>query len=142
MGIGISSISLSKYTILVAAQLVINVSLAVWLYNEYLHNPFMQAYVSNVWSAILPGVAVAAGVAAGAACVVGAFLVYNRRRLGMIPEDEDAAGEAASVASTSSLETLDVCPFCETPLKTISEGRLQCRSCRRYFKSGLPKVSA
>ncbi len=138
MGIGISSISLSKNTVLAAVQLVVNVSLAAWLYNEYVHNPFMQSYVSGVWSAIFPGIAVAAGVAIG---MVGVLLFYNRNRLGTILRNEGPDATATSLADTTSLAALDECPFCETPLKTISEGRLQCRSCRRYFKSSMPKVA-
>ncbi len=139
MGIGISSISLSKNTVLATVQLVVNVSLAAWLYNEYVHNPFMQTYVSSVWATIFPGVAVAVGVAVG---VSGVLVFYSRRRLGTILGEESAVGATTSLAGTASLAALDVCPFCDTPLKTISEGRLQCRACRRYFKSSMPKIAA
>ena len=139
MGIRLPSISLTKYTILVASQLVVNLSLGLWLYNEYLHNPFMQVYISNAWSSIWPGVAVAVGVAAGSGAV---FAAYGRRVLPMFVKEPARIGAIQSVGTSASLSTLDVCPFCELPLKTISEGRLQCRSCRRYFKSSLPKEIA
>ncbi len=134
MGIRLSSMSISRYTLLVGAQLVVNVTLALWLYNEYLHNPFMQAYMSSVWSVIWPEVTVAAGILVG---VAGSLAAYNRghlRRLIKVPPQGMAQG-------ASNLAAIDVCPFCNLPLKTISEGRLQCRNCRRYFKSNLPKVS-
>ena len=134
MGIRLSSMSISRYTLLVGAQLVVNVTLALWLYNEYLHNPFMQAYMSSVWSVIWPEVTVAAGILVG---VAGSLAAYNRghlRRLIKVPPQGIARG-------ASNLAAIDVCPFCNLPLKTISEGRLQCRNCRRYFKSNLPKVS-
>jgi len=126
--------SISRYTLLVGAQLVVNVTLALWLYNEYLHNPFMQAYMSSVWSVIWPEVTVAAGILVG---VAGSLAAYNRghlRRLIKVPPQGIAQG-------ASNLAAIDVCTFCNLPLKTISEGRLQCRNCRRYFKSNLPKVS-
>jgi len=134
LGIRLSSVSISRYTLLVGAQLVVNVTLALWLYNEYLHNPFMQVYMSSLWSMIWPEVTVAAGILVG---VVGSLTAYNRghlRRLIKVPSQSIAQGAA-------NLATIDVCPFCDLPLKTISEGRLQCRNCRRYFKSNLPKVS-
>ena len=134
MGIRLSSMSISRYTLLVGAQLVVNVTLALWLYNEYLHNPFMQAYMSSVWSVIWPEVTVAAGILVG---VGGSLAAYNRghlRRLIKVPPQGMAQG-------APNLAAIDFCPFCNLPLKTISEGRLQCRNCRRYFKSNLPKVS-
>ena len=139
MGIRLPSISLTKHTVLFAAQLVVNVSLALWLYSEYLHNPFMQAYVSTVWSSIWPGVAVVAGVAVGATAIL---LAYSLGHLPMLAKNADQIASVRPFAAVTSLETIDSCPFCETPLKTISEGRLQCRNCRRYFKSSMPKIIA
>jgi hypothetical protein len=139
MAIRLSSISLSKYTILAAAQLVVNVSLAVWLYDEYLHNPFMQAYLSSVWPSIWPAVVIVAGVAVGAIAVVATY------RLGRLPgfaKSADRTPMLQPVGTNNNLNAIDACPFCETPLKTISEGRLQCRNCRRYFKSSMPKIPA
>ena len=127
-------IIVSKYAVLIVVQLVVNVSLALWLYNEYVHNPFMQDYVSNTWSAVWPAVIIVAVIAGGA----GAFGAYRWRHHSVL------AGKSSKVGMEvgANLATLDVCPFCDVPLKTISEGRLQCRNCRRYFKSSLPKVSA
>src|SRR4029077_9103419 len=137
MGIRLSSISLSKYSILLATQFVVNISLAVWLYNEYLHNQFMQVYVSNVWSAIWPEVAIAIGVGAGATAVLA---VYRRGDFPVLCKKPVQTSGIRAVGTVGSLDAIDACPFCETPLKTISEGRLQCRNCRRYFKSGMPKI--
>lgn len=139
MGIRLPSISLTKSTVLFACQLVVNVSLVLWLYDEYLHNPFMQIYVSNVWSAIWPEVVLAVGVVAGSGAVLGA---YRRGALPMSSKEPSPLGAIQPVGTAGGLSTLDICPFCESPLKSISEGRLQCRTCRRYFKSSLPKVSA
>ena len=132
--LGLPGIIATKYGALVVAQLAVNLSLAVWLYNEYVHNPFMQDYLSNTWSAIGPIVTLVAGLAV----VAGAFGAYRMRRGSVV------AGKSRGVGLEvgANLTTLDLCPFCEVPLKTISEGRLQCRSCRRYFKSSMPKVAA
>jgi hypothetical protein len=139
MAIRLPSISLSKYTILVAAQLVLNVSLAVWLYNVYLHNPFMQAYLSSVWSSIWVAVVIVGGVAIGAVAVVAAY------SLGRLPGFAKNAEQTLMIqrgGTINNLDTIVACPFCETPLKTISQGRLQCRNCRRYFKNRMPKIPA
>jgi hypothetical protein len=138
MGIRFPSIPLSKYTFLVAVQLVVNVSLAVWLYDEYLHNPFMQAYMSNLWSTIGQGVIIALGVAVGAGAI---FAVYGRSRTSLFTKQTTTQATIQEVGASANLDVIDNCPFCDLPLKTISEGRLQCRSCRRYFKSSLPKVA-
>jgi hypothetical protein len=129
----------SRYGPLLVIQSVANLLLAVWLYLEYTHNPFMQTYVSIVWASIWPEIT--AGLSAVVVALAG-FILYRRRQsnslagaLGSKPMLEDLEG-------ASNLARLDVCPFCETPLKPISEGRLQCRKCRRYFKSSLPKMAA
>jgi hypothetical protein len=129
----------SKYGPLLLAQSAANLLLAIWLYLEYTHNPFMQAYVSNVWATTWPEITIGISVATVAALV----LAFYRRR-----DSEALAGRLGSKSTLEDLEgsgnlaRLDVCPFCETPLRVISEGRLQCRKCRRYFKSSLPKMAA
>ncbi len=132
--LGLPGIIASKYGVLIVGQLVVNVSLALWLYNEYVHNPFMQDYLSNTWSAIWPLVTIVGVAAIGA----GAFGAYRMRR------ELVATGKSNNIGIEvgANLTTLDICPFCDLPLKSISEGRLQCRNCRRYFKSSLPKVPA
>lgn len=129
----------SRYIPLLLVQSVANLLLAAWLYMEYTHNPFMQAYVSNVWATIWPE------ITAGISVVILAMVIfafYKMRwsksqsgRLGSKPIVENLGGAGY-------LAKLDMCPFCETPLRPISEGRLQCRKCRRYFKSSLPKMAA
>jgi hypothetical protein len=128
----------SRYGPLLLIQSAANLLLAVSLYLEYTHNPFMQAYVSNAWATIWPEIAI--GILAVIVAAV-ALAFYGRRhseslttRLGSKPTLEDPEG-------SSNLTPLDICPFCETTLKPISEGRLQCRKCRRYFKSSLPKMA-
>ena len=137
MATRLASISLSKYTLLIAVQLVVNVSLALWLYNEYLHNRYMQTYLSNAWAA--GWLYFTIGIAAVA--IAGLYAAYSRGMLPMMSRGERASESQATLASAK-LETIDECPYCEVPLRTISAGRLQCRNCRRYFKSSLPKVEA
>ena len=131
------SILRSKYGPLLVIQSVANLLLAFWLYLEYTHNPFMQAYVSNVWASIWPE------IAAGISTVIVGIVVFAFYRT---RQADSLAGSVRSkledLEGASNLAKLDVCPFCEISLKPISEGRLQCRKCRRYFKSSLPKMAA
>ena len=133
------SVSVSKYTVLVVAQLVLNVSLGAWLYNEYIHNRYMQLYLTGLWSAVWPETALAFGIAIGA---IGTLTMYRRGHLNTIIKTPTDMIGAQAIGASANLATIDMCPFCDAPLKTISEGRLQCRSCRRYFKSSLPKIAA
>jgi hypothetical protein len=137
MEVKLSLTAVSKYTLLVAAQLVVNVFLGAWLYDEYLHNPFMQAYLASAWSTLGPIIAVLVGIAAGAAVV---FVVFKRGHLASQVSGTRSL-PTSPTGSLDNLEPIDNCPFCNLPLKTISEGRLQCRNCRRFFKSSLPKAT-
>ena len=138
MGIGQSSVSFSRASVLIVGQTILNVALALWLFNEYLHNPFMQSYLSDTWAWIWPEAALAIGVSA----VALALLLYHQSLLNRPKGETDARVLHQEAELASSLGTIDQCPFCETPLKTIRVGRLQCRNCRRYFKSSLPKTLA
>jgi hypothetical protein len=128
----------SKYAPLLVVQSAANLLLAVWLYLEYTHNPFMQTYVSNAWATIWPGVTVGVSVAI-VAVVIYAF--YGRRHSEPLAPQIGSKSRLYDIEGPSNLAKLDVCPFCEIPLRPISEGRLQCRKCRRYFKSSLPKIA-
>jgi hypothetical protein len=137
MEMRVPSISLSKQNLLAATQLVVNVLLAIWLYDEYLHNPFMQMYISSLWSGIWPVVTVVLGIFVGS---VGSYLTYRRGHLSsLVGAPREVAPQVAG--NSENLAIIDACPFCDVALKTISEGRLQCRNCRRYFKSSLPKLA-
>jgi hypothetical protein len=129
----------SRYGPLLVVQSAANLLLAVWLYLEYTHNPFMQAYVSNVWATIWPETTIGISVAFGAVIV---FAFHRRRHAESLTARLGSKQTLDDLEASTSLARLDVCPFCETPLKPISEGRLQCRKCRRYFKSSLPKIAA
>ena len=129
----------SRYGPLLLVQSVANLLLAVWLYLEYTHNPFMQAYVSNVWASIWPEITASTSVIILGLAI---FASYKMRRSNSLPGSVGSKPVLASLEGASNLAKLDVCPFCETPLRPISEGRLQCRKCRRYFKSSLPKMAA
>ena len=129
----------SRYGPLLVIQSAANLLLAVWLYLEYTHNPFMQAYVANVWASIWPETTV--GISIGIVATV-IFAFYRRRQSNSLAGNFGPKSTLEDLEGASNLARLDVCPFCETPLKPISEGRLQCRKCRRYFKSSLPKMAA
>ena len=129
----------SRYGPLLVIQSAANLLLALWLYLEYTHNPFMQSYVSNVWAMIWPEIAIGISAAITAAVML-AF--YGKRHSKSLTGRLSSKPILGDIEGSSSLARLDMCPFCETPLKPISEGRLQCRKCRRYFKSSLPRTAA
>lgn len=124
-------IRLSRTLMLVGAQLLVNVFLALWLFNEYLHNQYMQEYLAKFWLTSTPAFSIAlaaAGLIAG-----GSYLAFSRRRSFVEPAEPRGSPVGESVSS-SGLVTLDVCPYCNVALKTLSENRFQCRKCRRYFR--------
>ncbi len=124
-------IRLSRTLSLVGVQLFVNVFLASWLLNEYLHNRYMQDYLANFWATSTPVVSIA--LAATGLTAGGSYLLFLRRRSFVGPV-ELARSHLGESASPSGLVTLDVCPYCNVALKTLSDNRFQCRKCRRYFK--------
>ncbi|HZY47950.1 MAG TPA: hypothetical protein VFE96_09160 [Candidatus Bathyarchaeia archaeon] len=125
-------IQLSGKTLTLGVQSVLNIVLALSLYNEYLHNRYMQDYLASTFpslSLVLP-----VGLIATVAVAGGSFTVYSRRHqsppLSISPRLKTAMlGEPGE-----KIAVLDTCPFCNVSLKSISENRFQCRKCRRYFK--------
>jgi hypothetical protein len=127
-----STIQISRKIATIGAQSVVNAILAVSLFNEYLHNKFMQDYLANTLSSaslILPvGLLVAIAVAGGA------YTVYSRRSQDSMAQESVELAKKESPGSDRKLAVMDTCPFCNLPLKNISENRFQCRKCRKYFK--------
>ena len=127
----------SRYGPLLVIQSAANLLLAVCLYLEYTHNPFMQAYVSNAWASVWPEITIGVSAATVAAIILA---LYGRRHSESLPTRLGSKSKLEDLEEPNNLSRLDMCPFCATPLRAISEGRLQCRKCRRYFKSSLPKM--
>src|SRR3989442_6379136 len=72
----------SRYGPLLVIQSAANLLLAVWLYLEYTHNPFMQAYVSNAWASVWPEITI------GMSAVIVAVVIlasYGRRHSQSLP---------------------------------------------------------
>ncbi|SRR5712692_3764407 len=132
------AIQLSKTTLLVTGQFAANIVLAFWLLMEYLHNPFMQEYVANVWAHIWPVTVVAlSGLAGGTA----SLLFYKSKHPHLFKNKPSHEVSTQETGDRAGLASLDSCPFCNIPLKVLSENRFQCRQCRRYFKSSLPQLA-
>src|SRR5438093_12310460 len=55
----------SRKTLTIGIQSMLNIFLAAWLYNEYMHNRFMQDYLAGKFSSV--GIAVAIGLLASEA---------------------------------------------------------------------------
>ncbi|OLD12200.1 MAG: hypothetical protein AUI50_07145 [Crenarchaeota archaeon 13_1_40CM_2_52_14] len=116
----------------IGVQFALNIFLAGWLYDEYLHNRFMQDYLASTFSTasfVLP-----VGLVAFAAIVGGSFTAYSRRHHISTGHATPRLTTEMFVGSEEKPAILDTCPFCNAPLKSISENRFQCRKCRRYFK--------
>jgi hypothetical protein len=122
----------SRKTLAIGIQSILNISLAAWLYNEYAHNRFMQDYLANTFSSV--SIAVPIGLLVSAAIAGGSFTAYSRRHQVGIGNGSHPLKAEVLAGSDSTLAVLDTCPFCSVPLKNISENRFQCRRCRRYFK--------
>jgi hypothetical protein len=123
---------MSRKTLTIGIQLILNIFLAAWLYNEYVHNKFMQDYLANTFSSV--SIAVPIGILASAAIAGGSFTVYSRRHQVSIGNGSHPLKAEVLAGSEGTIGVLDTCPFCSLPLKNISENRFQCRKCRRYFK--------
>jgi hypothetical protein len=123
---------MSKKALVIGAQSVLNIFLAGWLYDEYVHNRFMQDYLASTFSSV--SFALPIGLLASAAIAGGSFTAYSRRHHSAFGRPSLGLKTEAFAGSEEKLATLDACPFCSVPLKNISENRLQCRKCRRYFK--------
>jgi hypothetical protein len=122
----------SRKALLIGAQSVLNIFLALWLYNEYVHNRFMQDYLATTFSSV--SLAVPVGLLASAAIAGGSLTAYSRRHQVTTGHASPGLKTEAFAGSERKLAILDTCPFCSVPLKNISENRFQCRKCRRYFK--------
>src|SRR2546429_5268202 len=110
----------SRYGPLLVIQSAANLLLAVWLYLEYTHNPFMQAYVSNAWASVWPEITI--GISAViVAAVILAF--YGRRHSQSLPTQPGSKFKFENLEETSNLARLDICPFFERTLPPISGGR-------------------
>ena len=120
---------LSRVLAILVAQAALNVLLSSWLYNEYVHNKFLQEYMAKFWTANIMPVSlglVAAGMIAG-----GSFLAFSRREA---KNHLLKSPQQKQVEVPRGLAALDVCPFCNIGLVTLSDNRFQCRKCHRYFK--------
>ncbi len=129
----------SRSRFIIGGQSIAIAALALWLYMEYLHNPFMREYVSSVWASIWPETTI--GLSALLIGVVS-LTVYRQRYRGSFAEQRTARVSTGGVEKSGELQSLDTCPFCNVPLKHLSGNRFQCRQCRRYFKSSVPTIEA
>jgi hypothetical protein len=118
----------SKSLALTSGQLIVNLFLASWLVSEYLHNQFMQQYLSNLWTT--NSTIISTAIATVAVAVSGSYYAIFRR-MGL---DQSDIATSDGPSSTNTLTALDVCPVCNNALKELSPSRFQCRSCHRYFK--------
>jgi hypothetical protein len=117
---------ISRNRITIYAQSLVNILLAGWLYNEYLHNVFMRQYLSNLWTTSGTILLMTASLA-----TVGiAALVLSIKRSTTMPSELDIQSPHVEMV----LKPIDSCPVCDSPLRELSSSRVQCRKCKRFFK--------
>src|SRR5712692_710989 len=119
---------LSKNRLAIYAQSVVNVLLALWLYDEYVHNVFMQQYLSNLWGSI--GTLVAVGALVTAILAVGLILYTRKMGISLSNSAVEVMKGAQANGEQATLKTMDTCPFCNSQLRSLSNERFQCRKCK------------
>src|SRR5437899_10403119 len=103
----------SRYGPLLVIQSAANLLLAVWLYLEYTHNPFMQAYVSDAWASVWPEITI--GISAVIVAVV-ILALYGRRHSQSLPARLGSKSKLEDLEETSNLAILEIFPLFYTPV--------------------------
>ncbi len=127
-----SAFQFSRNRLALYAQSAVNVLLALWLYNEYVHNVFMQQYLSNLWGTI--GTLVTVGVLITAILAAGLILYTRKIGISLSSSTVETVKGLQANGEQATLKTIDTCPFCNSQLRSLSNERFQCRKCKRYFK--------
>jgi hypothetical protein len=124
-------IQMTRNKLVLGGQSALNILLAFWLVNEYIHNRFMQDYLASTFSTV--NLVVPIGIITAAAIAGSSFTIYSRRQRNAT--ETEPLNEVENLReSKEKLAILDTCPLCNLPLRSISVNRFQCRKCRRYFK--------
>src|SRR5947208_7413772 len=106
---------------LLVIQSAANLLLAVWLYLEYTNNPFMQAYVSNVWASVWPEITIGISAASVAAIILA---LYGRRHSESLSTRLGSKSKSKDLEEPNNLARLDMSPFSANALSAIPPGRL------------------
>lgn len=125
----LSIFQVTRNRLAIYTQAVANIALAAWLYNEYLHNIFMQQYLANLWGSL--GLLIVAGVSVMAVAMAGIMMYSRKGGFSAYASTQESTGQNLAL---STLLPIDMCPICNSTLRTLSGNRLQCRKCKRYFK--------
>lgn len=128
---------LSKERVVIIGQSVVIAFLGFWMLEEYANNIYLQDYVSNFWASdwwVVPM------VVAAVAAISGVVYYAGIGRTSATEEDGVKSGKVLGKVAQQEMVTsggvvvMDVCPFCNVPLRVVGEDRYHCRKCRRYFK--------
>src|SRR2546428_13472403 len=106
---------ISRKTLTIGIQSILNIFLAAWLYNEYVHNRFMQDYVASTFSSV--SIAVPIGLLSSAAIVGGSFTAYSSRRQASMGYTSHPLKAEELTGTEGDLSLLGACPCCSVPLK-------------------------
>src|SRR5207247_9877872 len=108
----------SRYGPLLVIQSAANLLLAVWLYLEYTHNPFMQAYVSNVWASVWPEITIGISAATVAANILA---LYSRRHSESLPTRLGSKSRLEDLEEPNKLHKLDSRPLRMTAIRAAPQ---------------------
>src|ERR1700756_4326127 len=97
-------LQVSKSLALTSGQLLVNLFLASWLVSEYLHNPFMQQYISKLWTT--NSTLISIGIGLMVAVILGSYLAFFSKMTTL----GATKNEPNDPTSSTSLKPLDVCP--------------------------------
>lgn len=85
--------------IIILAELTVIVSLAGWVYSEYVNNTYFQSYVNGLSPILLPIVSVGFGIISA---TIATLLYFTMRNIRMKkePREEDSSRERVSAKKT------------------------------------------
>src|SRR5206468_12596206 len=104
----------SRKTLTMGIQSILNIFLTAWLYNDYITTTFMQDYLASAFSSV--GIPVTIGLLASAAIAGGSYMAYSRRQQANIGNGLRPLKVRVLEGSEGTLAALDTCPFCSLPL--------------------------
>ena len=85
--------------IIILAELAVIVTLASWVYSEYLNNTYFQSYVNNLSPILLPIVSVGFGISSATIATLLYFTIRNVRQQEE-PKEEDLSRKRVSAKKT------------------------------------------
>ena len=119
--------------VVILAETVVIAFLGFWISQEYMNNVYLRDYVAGFW-AINWWVAPATVAALVIVGVIAYYMGVGTEEMEEEPDKRSKASIQREILTNSGMVVMDVCPFCNLPLRSVGEDRFQCRKCKRYYK--------